>query len=84
MTVIVWTKENCSFCERAKILLDNYNIAYELRQLGEGWTKEQLLEVVPNARTVPQIIINGDIIGGYDDLSTYLEETNFNGTGYTL
>lgn len=82
--VVVWTKENCPYCDRAKLLLDNYSISYELRQVGDGWTREQLLEAVPNARTVPQIVINGDIIGGYDALSTYLEETNYNGTGYTL
>jgi glutaredoxin len=84
MSVIVWSKENCPYCERAKLLLDNYSIAYELRVVGEGWTREQLLEAVPTARSVPQIVINDEVIGGYDALTKYLEETNYNGTGHTL
>jgi glutaredoxin len=43
-----------------------------------------LLEQFPNARTVPQIIINGDKIGGYNELVSYIEETGYNGTGLTL
>ena len=83
-SVVVWSKDNCPYCKRAMLLLDNYSIKYEVRKIGEGWTKEQLLEAVPNARTVPQIIINDEVIGGYDDLSSYIENTNFNGTGHTL
>jgi glutaredoxin len=52
--------------------------------VGVDATREQLLEAAPNARTVPQIIIDGKVIGGYDQLATYIETTGFNGTGYTL
>jgi glutaredoxin len=41
-----------------------------------------LLEAVPNARTVPQIIINGASIGGFTELRKYIDETGFNGSGY--
>jgi glutaredoxin len=33
---------------------------------------------------VPQIRINGENIGGYDKLAAYIEDTGYNGTGYTL
>jgi glutaredoxin len=36
--------------------------------VGVNATREELLEAAPNARTVPQILINGNLIGGYDDL----------------
>jgi len=84
MSVIVWTKENCPSCVKAKTLLDNRKISYELRQVGEDWTREQLLESIPTARSVPQVVINGDTIGGYEQLATYLEDTGFNGTGHSL
>jgi glutaredoxin len=42
------------------------------------------LESIPTARSVPQVVINGDTIGGYEQLATYLEDTGFNGTGYSL
>ena len=45
-------------------------------------TKEQLLEIAPNAKTAPQIVIHGNVVGGYDDLCEYIENTGFNGSGY--
>lgn len=48
-------------------------IEYEERNITEGtWTKEQLLEAVPNARSVPQIFLNGEYIGGFTELRTHL------------
>jgi glutaredoxin 3 len=72
MQAIVWSTSTCSFCKQAKALLDKYNIPYEERLIGDNWTKEQLLEVVPNARTVPQIFIDGNYVGGYTDLVSHL------------
>lgn len=84
MTVVVYSKPNCPYCVRAKHLLQNYSIPFTEKVVGVDVTREELLEAAPNARTVPQIIINGEVIGGYEQLSTYIEETNFNGTGHTL
>ena len=72
MKAIIWTKDNCSFCTSAKALLEANNIEYEEKHIGNGYTKEQLLEVVPNARTVPQIFIDEALIGGYVELQQYL------------
>lgn len=83
-SVIVYSKPNCPYCVRAKTLLDSYSILYTEKVIGVDTTREELLEVAPNARTVPQIIINNDVIGGYEQLSKYIEDTNFNGTGYSL
>lgn len=75
-TVVVWSKENCPFCQRAVSLLESKGIDYELRKIGEGWTREQLLEAVPTARTVPQIIIDGESIGGFTELHNMLREVS--------
>ncbi len=72
MQAIVWSTSTCSFCKQAKNLLEKHNIPYEERLIGSDWTKEQLLEVVPNARTVPQIFIDENYVGGYTDLVSYL------------
>ena len=68
MKAIVWSKSLCPYCDKAIHELTKRGIEYEVRKIGEGWTKEQLLEEVPNARSVPQIIIDGKLIGGYTDL----------------
>lgn len=72
MKAIVWSKEKCPMCVQAKTLLNSKNVEYEERIVGVDWTKEQLLEQVPNARSVPQILIDGKLIGGYVELRNYL------------
>ena len=68
---IVWSKVQCPFCDMAKTLLKNKGIAFEERMIGVDWTREQLLEAIPQASTVPQIILNGEYIGGYDQLKAH-------------
>ena len=72
MKAIVWSKEKCPMCVQAKTLLNSKNVEYEERIVGVDWTKEQLLEQVPNARSVPQILIDGKLIGGHVELRNYL------------
>ena len=68
---IIWSTSTCSFCKNAKAELTKRGIEYEERIIGVDWTKEQLLEVVPNARTVPQIFIDEIYVGGYTELMSY-------------
>lgn len=74
MQALVWSKDFCGYCDRAKRLLEQKGIKYEERKIGTSWTKEQLLESVPTARTVPQIFLGDQYIGGYDDLVKYFSE----------
>jgi glutaredoxin len=71
---IVWSKVTCPFCDMAKTLLKNKGIVFEERIIGVEWTREQLLESIPQARTVPQIILNGEYIGGYDQLRAHFNQ----------
>lgn len=75
MKVIVWSKYHCPFCDQAKALLSSRGLAFEERKIGDGYTKEELLEAVPSARTVPQIIINDQLIGGFTELRKYISDT---------
>jgi glutaredoxin len=72
MTAIVWSRYNCPYCDQAKALLKQKGIVYEERKIGDGWTKEELLEAVPNARSVPQIFLNGELVGGFTELQKQL------------
>jgi glutaredoxin 3 len=74
MKAIVWSKTPCPYCDQAKALLKQRGIEYEERNITEGtWTKEQLMEAVPNARTVPQIFINEQLIGGFNELRQHFQ-----------
>ena len=43
-------------------------IEFEERNVSHDWTREQLLEAVPNARTVPQIFLDEELVGGFTEL----------------
>ena len=47
-------------------------IEFEERKIGKDWTKEQLLEAVPTARSVPQIFLDEQYVGGYQELKQRL------------
>ena len=72
MQAIIWSKYDCPYCDKAKSLLKLRRIEYEERKIGDGWTKEELLEAVPTARSVPQVFLNGQLIGGYQELEEHL------------
>lgn len=73
MKAVLWSKYNCPFCDQAKTLLTHKGIEIEERKIGDGYTKEDLLEAVPNARTVPQIFLDDKLIGGWTELRQYLK-----------
>ena len=73
MKAIVWSKDSCPFCVQAKALLTQRGIEYEERNVSKDWTKEQLLAVVPNARTLPQIFLDDEYIGGFTELKKHLQ-----------
>lgn len=68
MKALIWSKENCTYCVQAKALLTSKGIEYEERKIGSGYAVEDLLEAIPNARTVPQIFLDGAYIGGFKEL----------------
>ena len=73
MKAVVWSKYQCPYCDQAKALLKQKGIEFEERKIGDGWTKEDLLEAVPTARTVPQILLGEELVGGFTELKKRLE-----------
>jgi glutaredoxin 3 len=72
MKAIVWSKNQCPFCVQAKALIESKGIEFEERNVSTSWTKDQLLEAVPNARTLPQIFLDDNYIGGFTELRRHL------------
>ena len=71
MTIIVYSKNNCVFCTKAKSLLTNLGLEYQEKSLEKdfGSDPSQLIEDIgKNVRTMPQIKIDGRLIGGYNQL----------------
>lgn len=69
-SAVVWSQENCTYCDSAKNLLKAYGYSVEERRIGEGekWTKQDLIAAVPHARSVPQVFVNDRYVGGFQEL----------------
>ena len=74
MKFLIFTKYRCSYCDRAKTLIEQKGYKYESINIEEDNNIEILLEKNKYARTMPQIFINDKLIGGYTDLVKYFEE----------
>ena len=73
----VWSQTNCPACTEAKRLLDQQGIVIEERMLGvNGYTKKDLIDLVPHARSVPQIFVDGEYVGGLQELKRKLANDN--------
>lgn len=84
MRTVVYSKPLCPYCEKAKHLLKSLDIKFETREIGKDLTREQLLEEfevngMPQPRSVPQIILHGKYIGGYQELAKYVEDHGMEG-----
>jgi glutaredoxin len=68
MNVIMYSKDNCAFCDKAKNLLKMKAIEFIEYKLGKDFDRDTLLEQFPEARTFPVITLDKKYIGGYNEL----------------
>lgn len=74
MRIELYTKNDCSFCTKAKKLLVEKNLNYSENLIGVTVTREWVKEQFPEAKLVPIVVINGQYLGGYDELTAYLAD----------
>ena len=70
MEAEIYSKTNCGYCDRAKLRLAKYNP--KIYMLETDYTREDFFKKFPAAKTFPQIIINGEKIGGYHELERWM------------
>ena len=75
MKVLIYTKDNCIWCDRAKILLDSKKISYNEIDLSDDSERLKFYEKIgDNVKTVPQVFIDDKRIGGFQDLKDFIDE----------
>lgn len=74
----IYSTNNCPWCVRAKTLFQSKGLDYEERDISSD--RARALEMVERSgrRTVPQIFIDGESIGGFDELSALSREGKLN------
>ncbi|HHJ15605.1 MAG TPA: glutathione peroxidase [Gammaproteobacteria bacterium] len=73
--VTLFTREGCEYCARAKKLLNDAGIRYEEMVLNRDYT-EATLRSISGAATVPQVFINGEHVGGSEELDVYMKASD--------
>jgi len=81
--VILYSKNNCGYCIKAKNLLTKLGLDYIEKKFEDFIDIKKLFEDIgKNVKSMPQIKINGELIGGYNQLVEYLIDkklVNFKG-----
>ena len=82
MKIEIYSTPQCGYCEAAKKLLDEKGLDYtNLDVMADPATLEDFKRRLPRVKAVPQIFIDGEHIGGYEDLRL-LDQTGQLETGY--
>ncbi len=68
VSIELFTGPHCGYCERAKALLKSKALQYTEFDITSNENREEMQRRVPRARSIPQIFIAGNHIGGCDDL----------------
>ena len=73
MQVTIYSKTDCVFCERAIALANLKNLDMTVLKLDEDFSREELFEQFPTARSFPQIIVDGVPVGGFKEFNELLK-----------
>jgi len=68
MKVEIYGKDKCVFCRKAKKLCEDRELDFEYFSLGTDVTKEDIQNRVGDFKTYPQVIVDGEPIGGFTEL----------------
>ena len=85
MTIVIYSKNNCQFCNKAKHMIKSLGLEYEEKSLEKDFDSDptKLMEDIGKpVRTMPQIKIDGELIGGYNQLIEHFADrgkVNFKG-----
>ena len=85
MKIVIYSKNNCQFCSKAKHMIKSLGLEYEEKSLEKDFDSDptKLIEDIGKpVRTMPQIKIDGQLIGGYNQLIEHFADqgkVNFKG-----
>ena len=83
MKITIYSKNNCVYCDKAKALIKGLGLEYEEKKLESFDSPQAMIEDIgKNVRSMPQIKIDGELVGGYNQLIEYFadrKKVNFKG-----
>lgn len=74
MKIVIYTKDKCPNCVTAKQLMTTNNLQFEERDINMSQHAFEFHATFPDIRQMPQILVDGILIGGVTGLKTYLPQ----------
>lgn len=72
----IYSRPNCPYCDMAKDVFKKLGVQYEEKVVGSDISREDFFEKFPGVKTVPQIIVGGNHIGGHSDLLEWMKDND--------
>jgi glutaredoxin len=68
----IYTRDNCPYCSKLKMILDSFAVEYTVLNLGVDFDRQAFYTEFGQGATFPQVVIDGMIMGGCMDTIEYL------------
>lgn len=75
-TFVIYSKLGCPYCDRIKQVMEMTSLSHSVYTLDEDFTREQFYEQFGQGSTFPQIVYNGENLGGCVDTIKFLKENS--------
>ena len=72
--IVIFSKDDCPYCVRAKTLLNTKNIQFEEIVIGRDIDRDKFVATYPFVRSVPYILVDDTPIGGYEHLTEWVSQ----------
>ena len=76
MKFTVYSKDGCPYCTKVQQVLELAELQHVVYKLDRDFTREEFYQEFGNGSTFPQVIVDGNHIGGCSDTVQYLKEQN--------
>lgn len=74
MDVVLYTKDDCPYCEKIKTVFTIQNVPYVEYKLGDHFDRDNFISEFGEGSTFPRVLIDGNLIGGASETVKYLME----------
>ena len=71
--LVVYSKDNCSKCDQAKMLLQVKGVEYDVKMFGEDYTRDEAVKISGGKLDMPIITLDGEYLGGLNELRAYVK-----------
>jgi glutaredoxin len=70
--LVIFTRENCQYCRKLKVILDAFAIKYSQYKLDVDYTRDEFYSKFGEGSTFPRVLLDGHLLGGCNETIEYL------------